>query len=98
MRPAQHIVPSPSQVRFVVEPRLVPPVKAARRLHLTLAEFNMKREALYRGGFPRACTVTGHYDLVAIDAWLDQRSRLGGGSSDPKAEQEYMLARIAEIG
>lgn len=98
MRPAQHIAPSPSQVRFVVEPRLVPPVKAARRLHLTLAEFNTKREALYRGGFPRACSVTGHYDLVAIDAWLDQRSRLGDGSSDPKAEQEYMLARIAEIG
>ena len=98
MRPAQHIAPTPSQVRFVVEPRLVPPVKAARRLHLTLAEFNMKREALYRGGFPRACTVTGHYDLVAIDAWLDQRGRLGSAPVDPATAQNEMRARIAEIG
>ncbi len=98
MRPAQHAQPPSSQVRFTVEPRLVPPVKAARRLHLTLSDFNAKREALYRDGFPRSCTVTGHYDLVAIDVWLDQRSHLGQQGSDPRAEQDFMLARIAELG
>lgn len=76
--------PTPNQIRFIVEPRLVPPTKAARRLHLTLAEFNIRREALYRAGFPQACSVTGHYDLVAIDAWLDRRS---GNEAAPDAEE-----------
>ncbi|MBS7546283.1 hypothetical protein [Ancylobacter oerskovii] len=92
--------PTPNQIRFVVEPRLVPPTKAARRLHLTIAEFNLKREALFRAGFPQACSVTGHYDLVAIDAWLDGR-RAGGETTDPMAEARRKLdarraARIAE--
>ncbi|MCK0208356.1 hypothetical protein MWN33_09965 [Starkeya koreensis] len=90
--------PAPNQIRFAVEPRLVPPTKAARRLHLTLAEFNLKREALYRAGFPQACSVTGHYDLVAIDAWLDRRSGVGA-VEDVMAEARRKLdARRAARG
>ena len=89
--------PIPSQIRFAVEPRLVPPGKAARRLHLTLAEFNAKLVALARNGFPKPCSVTGHYDLVAIDIWLDQRARIGS-QDDIASEQELMRQRIAEIG
>ncbi len=45
----------PDSIRFPVEPRLVPVQKAARRLHLTEAEFREKLEALLRVGFPAAC-------------------------------------------
>jgi hypothetical protein len=73
-----NLPPSPSQIRFPVDPRLVPASKAARRLHLTEAEFKEKLEALLRAGMPRACSVTGHYDLKAIDAWLNLSNlRLG---------------------
>jgi len=44
--------------------------KAARRLHLTEAQFKEKLGALLLAGMPPACPVTGHYDLKAIDAWL----------------------------
>ena len=63
-----------TDVRFQVEPRLIPPKKAARRLHLTHGEFMNALPALRREGFPAACSVTSHYDLKAIDAWLDMRS------------------------
>lgn len=89
--------PTPNQIRFAVEPRLVPPTKAARRLHLTLAEFNLKREALYRAGFPQACSVTGHYDLVAIDAWLDRRSGVAG-AEEPEETMEEFRKRLEAIG
>lgn len=89
--------PIPSQVRFPVQPRLVPAVKAARRLHLTLAEFEAKLPALRKSSFPRPCSVTGHYDLVAIDAWLDERAKLNAGATTEE-DQEYMRRRIMEIG
>lgn len=95
-RPGRPSNPTPSQVRFVVNPRLVPANKAARRLHLTYAEFQAKRASLYRAGFPRACDITGHYDLVAIDAWLDSRSS-GLAPGDVAAARAEMRARIAEI-
>lgn len=97
MRSTNHSAPIPSHIRFTVDPRLVPPTKAARRLHLTLAEFDAKLAALVRNGFPKPCSVTGHYDLVAIDIWLDQRARIGG-HDDVASEQELMRQRIAEIG
>lgn len=62
--------PSPNQIRFQVEPRLVPDQKAASRLHLTEAQFKEKLGALLLAGMPPACPVTGRYDLKAIDAWL----------------------------
>lgn len=74
---------SPNQIRFPVEPRLVPAQKAARRLHLTEAEFKEKLYALQRVGFPTACSITGHYDLKAIDEWLDKRSGVGTAAGKP---------------
>jgi hypothetical protein len=63
-------------IRYHVEPRDVPPAKAARRLHLTVAEFNRLKDDLLARGFPRPDPTTGNYDLKAIDAWQDARSGL----------------------
>jgi hypothetical protein len=60
-------------VRFRVQPRDVPAVKAARRLHLTQAEFEACLPELTDRGFPRADPTTGMYDLNGIDAWMDLR-------------------------
>lgn len=87
--------PSPNQIRFAVEPRLVPAQKAARRLHLTEAEFREKLDALLRVGFPAACSVTGHFDLKAIDAWLDARAGIGEDQGKPKsATPEMIMERL----
>jgi hypothetical protein len=66
-------LPRGSPLRFCVEPGDVPPEKAARRLHLTLAEFNAKLPALLDRGFPAADPTTGMYDLEAIDLWRHAR-------------------------
>jgi hypothetical protein len=42
---------SARRIRFSVEPRDVPPEKAARRLHVTLAEFTVMLPALMDRGF-----------------------------------------------
>lgn len=92
--------PHASSIRFVVNPRLVPPAKAARRLHLTPSEFEAKLTAFHRHGFPLPCPVSGHYDLVAMDAWLDRMN--GVGSADNKATKDdaasVVEARLAAIG
>ncbi|RAI30368.1 hypothetical protein CH340_21745 [Rhodoplanes serenus] len=59
-----------------VDPRDVPAEKAARRLHLTQQRFAELLPTLRRRGFPAADPTTGMYDLVAIDAWMDARSRI----------------------
>lgn len=63
-------------IRFPVQPRLVPIDKAARRLHLEADQFRAALPALLREGFPAPCPITGHFDLVAIDAWFDRRAGL----------------------
>jgi hypothetical protein len=55
----------------------VPASKAARRLGLTLVEFDRLKTALFAQGLPQPDAVTGLYDLVAIDRWQDARSGLG---------------------
>ncbi|TPM41583.1 hypothetical protein [Mesorhizobium sp. B2-3-4] len=90
--------PQPSSVRFPVQPRLVPPIKAARYLHLTLAEFAEKLSALQMQGFPKACPITGNYDLVAIDAWQDKRSGLAGGAPSAQSSADIAKARLATLG
>src|SRR5262249_49544723 len=47
--------------------------KAARRLHLTLAEFGAKLPELLARGFPGPDQTTGMYDLDAIDQWRAAR-------------------------
>ncbi|RVD05762.1 MAG: hypothetical protein EOS73_16205 [Mesorhizobium sp.] len=90
--------PQPSSVRFPVQPRLVPAIKAARYLHLTLPEFMELLPALQHQGFPRACPITGNYDLVAIDAWQDKRSGLAGSGSGAQSSAEIARARLATLG
>jgi hypothetical protein len=76
--------PRSNTIRFKVDPRDVPPEKAARRLHLTLAEFNEVKAELYTRGFPRPDPTTGMYDLVAIEAWQDARSGLTPALTTPE--------------
>lgn len=80
-------------IRFGVEPRCVPPEKAARRLHMTLTDFERVRPRLEQRRFPRPDPDTGMYDLAAIDAWLDAQSGLRSPhrAADPVAGA---LARI----
>lgn len=62
-----------NSIRHVVEPRDVPPQKAARRLHLNEAEFTGYLDSLYARGFPKPDPTTGFYDLLEIDKWMDKR-------------------------
>lgn len=68
--------PKPANIRYVVEPRDVPVQKAARRLHLTEAEFEAKKYLLFARGFPKPDPTTGMFDLKAIDQWMDTRHQL----------------------
>jgi len=90
--------PQHSSVRFPVQPRLVPPAKAARYLHLTLPEFLELLPALHQQGFPKACAITGNYDMVAIDAWQDKRSGLAGGAASAQTSADIAKARLATLG
>ena len=74
-------------IRYPVEPRDIPPEKAARRLHLTMEEFVAYADSLYARGFPRPDPTTGMYDLKAIDAWMDKRSNLTPAGQPLTAEK-----------
>ena len=73
------VVPRPSPIRFAVDPRDVPPAKAARRLHLSAAELEKFLPRLMARGFPSPDPDTGHYDLKKIEEWMDNRSVLPPG-------------------
>ncbi|ESZ61943.1 hypothetical protein [Mesorhizobium sp. L103C131B0] len=88
----------PSSIRFPVQPRLVPAIKAARYLHLTLREFMELLPTLQDQGFPKSCPITGNYDLVAIDAWLDRRAGLAGSGSGAQSSIDIARARLATLG
>jgi hypothetical protein len=89
--------PVPSDVRYRVDPRLVPPQKAARYLHLTLRQFEGALPLLIARGFPHPCPVIGHFDLTAISHWLDQQSGIGRLSPEHDAVdlEKTILERIA---
>jgi hypothetical protein len=90
----------PNSIRFPVDPRDVPPEKAARRLHLTLAEFNAKLPELLARGFPAADVTTGMYDLKAIDAWQDARSGLAPAltqTAAPRNAADGFKERVARL-
>ncbi len=89
-----------SGIRYTVTPRDVPAQKAARRLHLTLTQFELVREDLLNRGFPRPDPTTGMYDLVAIDAWMDARSRTSAGltpPASPRNAQEVFSHRARRL-
>lgn len=66
--------PQPAHIRFTIDPRDVPAAKAARRLHLSLLEFQTLLPRLCARGFPMPDPDTGHYDLKKIEEWMDNRS------------------------
>jgi hypothetical protein len=81
-------------IRFAVEPRDVPAKKAARRLHLTEAEFGAKLDELIARGFPRPDPTTGHYDLVKIDRWMDDRDSTSTRPNRPRDAREVLAGRF----
>jgi hypothetical protein len=66
-----------AKIRFKVEPRDVPPAKAARRLHLSLDEFRTKLPELVGRGFPPADPTTACFIyLQLISGWQGVLSSL----------------------
>jgi len=69
----------PAAYRHRVSPRDVPPEVAAKRLGLTLVQFEEALPALLDRGFPPADCTTHLYDLVRVDQWMDERHGTGAG-------------------
>jgi hypothetical protein len=91
-----------SRVRFRVDPRDVPAEKAARRLHLTTAEFRAKLPALLTRGFPQSDPTTGMFDLAAIDQWMSARHNAAAygltSAPRPRNAQEVFIDRRERHG
>lgn len=60
--------------RTHVQPGDVHPGAAARRMGMTITEFEAVLPRLVARGFPAADRDTGMYDLDAIDAWRRKRN------------------------
>ena len=89
--------PRAPSIRFPVQPRMLPPSKVARWLFLSVDEFREALPALLKEGFPKACPVTGHYDMRALEAWQDKRSGLAG-ALPVEDRASVMRERIAKLG
>jgi len=86
-----------AKIRFRIEPRDVPPVKAARRLHLSVDEFRAKLPELLKRGFPPADPTTGMFFLPAIDQWMASRFKLTT-NLDPQDDGRSIIdERIARL-
>lgn len=86
-----------SSPRFSVEPRLVPAKAAARRLGLDRDEFLSILTELMKYGFPSPVPVVEHFDLKAIDTWLDRHSGLAGINVKREADAT-INARLDALG
>ncbi len=89
--------------RTHILPGDIHPGAAARRMGMTLAEFELVLPRLLSRGFPAADRDTGMFDLDAIDAWRRRRNpQLFGESSSltttpsDRDVQGIVSARIAE--
>jgi hypothetical protein len=87
--------PLASPIRHRIDPLDVPPTKAARRLHLTLAQFHNKLTELRSRGFPPPDPTTGNYYLPAIDRWMADRFKPAAESSN--ADCDIISERIARL-
>lgn len=72
-----------SKPRARVEPRDVPAEAAARRVGLSLAEFEELLPGYLARGFPPPDPTSGLFDLVAIEDWMDKRHRRDGLTDGP---------------
>jgi hypothetical protein len=84
----------PEEIRYRVDPRDVPTNKVARRLHLTMREFDKNKDELFRRGFPRPDPTTGHYDLAAVDRWMDSRHQTKADKL--RDARDVVASRLAE--
>lgn len=82
-------------VRFVVEPRMVPPDKVARRLGVTPTVFAEKLPALLASGFPKPDAILGNYCLEAVDRWIDAEAGLTR-LADPGSAQSDMMRAVRD--
>jgi len=83
-----------------VDPRDVPAEMAARRLGISLTDFNTALPNLLARGFPAADPDTGNFDTQAIDKWCDARhAHLFGVGTDMRARDAATVARdrIAQL-
>jgi len=86
-------------IRFHVDPRDVPPEKAARRLGLTEDQFLDLLPRLLSRGFPASDPDTGNYDLDAIDAWRAARHRRLLPAQPAQAHSPGLVAaRLEKMG
>jgi len=85
--------PRSASIRFRVDPRDVPPEKAARRLHLTPDDFRAKLPALLARGFPQPDPTTGMFDLAAIDQWMTARHYTAASTTGLTAESKLRNAQ-----
>jgi len=95
--------PQPASIRFRVDPRDVPADKAARKLHLTLTEFEQKLPELLARGFPPPDATTGMFDLVAVDEWMWSRhnslaTHAAKAELGPRNAQDVFSKRLASRG
>lgn len=87
-----------AEMRFHVTPRCVPANVAARRIGLSESAFLQHEPRLRQYGFPLPDPVTGNYDLMAIDAWLDRRSGLSQQALRAIDAADGFEQRLAQIG
>ncbi|MBI5260253.1 MAG: hypothetical protein HY852_00360 [Bradyrhizobium sp.] len=87
--------PQQGGIRYRVDPGDVPPEKAARRLHLTLSQFNEVLPKLQKRGFPKLDPDTGMFDLDEIDRWRKSRHRPAAPASKP-TDQPGAQGEMAE--
>lgn len=82
-------------VRFTIEPRMLPARHIARRLGLSLDEFEQRLPELLSIGFPAADPLLGTYCLQAVDSWIDRRAGLIN-EKDPVSAQAAMLQAVRD--
>jgi ABC-type glycerol-3-phosphate transport system substrate-binding protein len=73
---------------------------AARRLGISVNDFKERIDAFEKAGFPSPDPVTGHYDIEAIDRYIEARNPKlfgkpddGGAITDPSVIKQ----RIAQM-
>jgi hypothetical protein len=79
----------PSAYRHRVSPRDVPAEVAAKRLGLTLVQFEEALPALIDRNFPASDPTTGLFDSVRVEAWMDERHGVSGGRQLRNADDGF---------
>lgn len=81
-----------AEIRYRIDPRMIPPQKVARRLGVSYEQFVASVPELERQGFPKPVRVLGNYCLQAVDNWIDAQSGLTTPTDPASARQEMLRA------